>query len=90
MPNPIDAAAIRVAHRAIINASDSVGLLMTREEKRELLLVDILDGLKHHQRVSGFAGEYLQERARIQGTDFDPRCPTVPWSLLNRTWPSIK
>jgi HK97 family phage major capsid protein len=83
MPDPITNAGLRVAHRAVLSAADAVGLVMTREEKRELLLVDIMAGLQSHERrVTGFANESLQERARIQGRDHDPQNPRCPWKLL--------
>jgi HK97 family phage major capsid protein len=81
MTNPIDLGFARSAHRMVKHADEALGL-MTRSEQRQLSLVDIIQGLKDHQRVSGFAAEALQERARIRGDDFDPRCPTVPWSIL--------
>jgi HK97 family phage major capsid protein len=81
MTNPIDLGFAREAHRMVQKADEALGL-MTRSEQRQLSLVDIIQGLKDHQRVSGFAAEALQERARIRGVDFDPRCPTVPWSTL--------
>jgi HK97 family phage major capsid protein len=80
--NPIDLGFARSAHRMVKQADEALGL-MTRSEQRQLSLVDIMQGLKDYQRVSGFAAEALQERARIRGVDFDPRCPTVPWSILD-------
>jgi hypothetical protein len=82
MTKPLDLGFARNAHR-LVQQADTALRLMTQTEQRQLLLVDIMAGLQSHERrVSGFANECLQERARIQGADYDPRCPTVPWSTL--------
>jgi Phage capsid family len=82
MTNPLDLGFARTAHR-LVQQADTALKFMTRSEQRQLLLTDIMAGLQSHERrVTGFANECLQERARIQGTDYDPRCPTVPWSTI--------
>src|SRR5947209_2739821 len=81
MLNALDAAGLRKAVSHATATSESLNLL-ARTEKRELQLVDIISGLKSHGRVTGFASEFLQERALQLGVDHDPHCPTVPWSTV--------
>jgi len=81
MKDPIDAAAARTAHRALLQAQDALNL-MSRSENRELSLVRIVQSLKSGRGVDGFDGEFLQERARLAGADFDPHYPNVPYTAL--------
>jgi HK97 family phage major capsid protein len=82
MTNPLDLGFARTAHRLVQQADNALNL-MARSEQRALLMIDILAGLhSHERRVIGYPAECLQERARILGTDFDPRFPVVPWATI--------
>jgi HK97 family phage major capsid protein len=83
MPDPITRAAMTIAHRAIISASDAVGLVMTREAGQQPSLVRGIESLRKGRGIEGFEREYLAELANARGIDFDPRNPTWPYSILS-------
>jgi hypothetical protein len=83
MLDPITNAGLRVAHRAIISASDAVGLVMTREAGQQPSLVRGIESLRKGRGIEGFEREYLAELANVRGIDFDPRNPTWPYSILS-------